>query len=149
MATGTYFGVVKVWRVDTGALLRTIVGHAVAVRSLVFSPTGSSLFTASDDKQVKQFSFEYGSEIRTFAGHVSAVLAVAASSDGQRIASGSYSGRLLIQNVADGEVLNKIETESCINSISYSRDGSRLATGSNNYKCKIYDDKNLDIVGEI
>ena len=55
------------------------------------------------------------------------------------IASGSDEGRIIVHNVANGAVLKVIDTESSINSISFSRDGSKLAVGSDDNKCRVYD----------
>ena len=37
----------------TGALLHTLEGHAMPVRSLCFSPDSQLLLTASDDREMK------------------------------------------------------------------------------------------------
>jgi WD repeat-containing protein 61 len=48
-------GVVSVFDMKEGKKLHTIEGHALAVRSIAFSPDSSFLLTASDDMHVKQY----------------------------------------------------------------------------------------------
>jgi hypothetical protein len=57
----------------------TLRGHADAVASVIFSPDGSRLATASADKTVKVWNAVNGQELLTLRGHADSVLAVAFS----------------------------------------------------------------------
>ena len=46
-------GIINVFDVSTGALLHSLEGHAMPVRSLCFSPDSQLLVTASDDREMK------------------------------------------------------------------------------------------------
>ena len=46
-------GIINVFDVESGALLHTLEGHAMPVRSLCFSPDSHLLLTASDDREMK------------------------------------------------------------------------------------------------
>lgn len=48
-----YYGVVKVWNLDTGRVLREVVAHAMDPDSLAFSPDGRLLATGGADGGVK------------------------------------------------------------------------------------------------
>src|SRR6185437_2241407 len=52
LATGSDDGTVRVWDVPTAALRETFTGHAGSVVSVVFSPGGATLYSASSDGSV-------------------------------------------------------------------------------------------------
>jgi WD40 repeat protein len=54
LATSSSFDdyLVRIWRVDNGELLRTLVGHSVGVDHLLFSPFGDMLVSGSHDGQI-------------------------------------------------------------------------------------------------
>ena len=53
VACGAVDGIINVFDIASGALLHTLEGHAMPVRSLCFSPDSQLLLTASDDKDMK------------------------------------------------------------------------------------------------
>ena len=71
------------------------------------------------------------------------------SGDGVTAISGSC-GRLLVHSVADGSVLKEIDAhEDWINSLAFSRDGTKLATGSNDRMCRVWDVGEWTVLKEI
>ncbi len=88
------------WDAETGALLRTFLGHTEQVLSVAFSPDGTRVLTGAglygrpvsdsdEDSTAKLWDAETGQEIRTFRGHTSSVISVAFSPDGTRVLTGS------------------------------------------------------------
>jgi WD40 repeat protein len=75
---------IRIWD-SAGGLVRTLRGHAGAVRSLAYSP-GGRLASAGDDGVVRLWDAA-GRELLTLRGHTEAVRAVAFSRDGHRLAS--------------------------------------------------------------
>jgi WD40 repeat protein len=68
------------------AILR---GHDAAVTSAEFSPDGSRIVTASDDKTVRIWDVATAKEIAVLRGHDGAVVSAAFSPDGLRIVTAS------------------------------------------------------------
>ena len=64
--------------------LETVVqrGHALAVRTLCFSPDGKFLASGSEDKTIKIWEFSSGRELKTLNGHQSYINQVLFTSDG-------------------------------------------------------------------
>ena len=89
LATGSDDNTIKLWEVDTGQLICTLLGHSWSVVAVTFSTDGETLISGSRDKTVKLWRMSTKQEIATLSGHVDSVSAVAVSPVAQLIASGS------------------------------------------------------------
>jgi WD40 repeat protein len=78
LATADTDGVVKVWQVSGGevALQAELTGHTGAVYSLAFSPDGSVLASAGDDRTIRLSDPMTGQERAALTGHADRVLRV-------------------------------------------------------------------------
>ncbi len=89
--------------------LNTLEGHSSAVSSVVFSPDGQRLASASYDKTIKLWDVATGKAVQTLTGHSSGVSSVVFSPDGQRLASASSDKTIIIWNLD----LNKLVKDGC------------------------------------
>ncbi len=89
LASGSDDNTIKLWEVNTGQLICTLVGHSWSVVAVTFSTDGEMLISGSRDKTVKLWSVSTKKEIATLSGHVDSVSAVGVSPDAQQIVSGS------------------------------------------------------------
>jgi WD40 repeat protein len=76
--------------------------HDGPVFAAVFSPDGQTLFTAGDDREVREWDLVDGRERRRFRGHRIGVTALAVSPDGQMLASGDRYGALRLWDLKTG-----------------------------------------------
>jgi len=79
----------RLWDVANGKELRTFRGHTLYVRSVVFSPDGKQVLTASADRTTRLWDVASGNELRAFHGHINPVLSVAFSPDGKQVLTGT------------------------------------------------------------
>ncbi|KAL2885587.1 Vegetative incompatibility protein HET-E-1 [Ceratocystis lukuohia] len=154
LASGSKDETVKIWDATSGACLQTLEGHHESVESVVFSNDGQRLASGSFDYTVKIWDATSGACLQTLEGHHESVESVVFSNNGQRLASGSYDytvkiwdatsvsrdETVKIWDATSGACLQTLEGHSrFVNSVVFSNDGQRLASGSGDSTVKIWD----------
>ena len=140
-------GTVKLWDVATGTNIATLYGHTGAVFSVSFSPDSSTLASGSGDGTVKLWDVATKQNIATFKHAVGEVASVAFSPDGKTLASASLYFSFFNANLDEGTVeLWDVATRTNIatlqviaTSVSFSPDGTLLASGSRDGTVKLWD----------
>ena len=83
------------WRGRDGKVVQTVQKHTYWVNSIIFSPDGQTLASASVDDTVKLWRLD-GTLLQTFEGHSSTVTSISFSPDGETIASASKDGKVIL-----------------------------------------------------
>ncbi|KAK6507221.1 hypothetical protein TWF481_005671 [Arthrobotrys musiformis] len=140
---------------------RSLVGHSEFVTSVIFSPEGKLLASASLDKVVKLWDVEAWVLLRTFEGHghgsaldnnsrdsEGPITSLAVSRNGGRLAAGFAKGKLRVGRIKEngtvayfhaGSVLNIDGHNRDVNSVAFSPDGRQLTTSSHDRTIKLWD----------
>lgn len=130
---------VKLWNVETGQEIRTLIGHGEWVNAAVFSPDGKTIASASRDKTIKIWNVESGQLIKTFAAQTDWIPALAFSPDGKTLASAGRDKTVKIWNVASGETIKTFAGHTdAVWSIAFSPDGKFLASASHDKTVKLW-----------
>jgi sugar lactone lactonase YvrE len=133
-------GNVMVWNVASGRLLQTLRGHSDLVNSVVFSPDGQTIASASQDKTIKLWDAVSGRVLRTLQGHSGYVNSVAFSPDGRTVASGALDNTVKLWDAASGRLLRTLRQHSSyVNSVVFSPDGRTIASASSDETIKLWD----------
>ena len=141
LASGGWEGSICVWDTVAGALLFRMHGdyRSEDVRSLHFSPTDENHLLSAGDGGFALWDVEKGEMMeRTEEGGVFAVF----SPNGRTIATASGHGSrdLHLVDSRTGAVRLKMVSHRCLVSCaSFSDDGSKLASGSGDGTCKVWD----------
>jgi len=153
LATGSMDGTAKVWDAAGGRELLTLKGHTSYVYSVSWSPDGTRLATGGEDNTARVWDAAGGRELLTLKGHTKRVNSVSWSPDGNRLATGSFDGTAKVWEAAGGRVLFTLKghtgevgsvswspiDQPLAMSVSWSPDGTRLATGSGDGTAKVWD----------
>jgi hypothetical protein len=114
-------------------------GHAGYVYSAAFSPDGSRVVTASNDKTARIWDAAKGKEIAVLRGHEDAVNSAAFSPDGSRIVTASADQTARIWDAASGTEIVILRGPQQMSSAAFSPDRSRIVTASADNAVRIWD----------
>jgi eukaryotic-like serine/threonine-protein kinase len=100
---------VMVWRVADRQFHCALVGHALSIGAVRFSPDGTLVATGSDDHTVRLWDTATGTLKGTMLGHQATIGSLAFSPDGRTIVSSGHDGELRLWNVATGQELTVLQ----------------------------------------
>jgi WD40 repeat protein/TolB-like protein len=152
---GSVSGGIKIWNVETGALINTISSGSATLgtTSIVFSPDGRRFATGgrSSSSMIRIWDSETGAYRECSERHSGEIKSVIYSPDGRYIASANAT-QIKIWDANNGQVLRIIEAHKGIlplRQIVYSPDGRFIASGSEDRTIKIWDTTNGNEVSRI
>lgn len=103
LATGSFDGTAKIWRMTDGSQLQSIDGGQRLVDSVAFSPDGRRLVTgALADGNAHVWDVASGEEIATLRGHRGLVYSANFSPDGNQIVTAGADGTVRIWDAQTG-----------------------------------------------
>jgi WD40 repeat protein len=131
---------VRLWDVQTGQELRSLVGHTDSVYAMAFSPAGKYAATASADNTARLWDLASGQEVRRFVGHTGIVAGVAFSPDGQWVATSSADNTARLWDAATGRELRRFNGHTgLVSLVGFVGDGHRLITSSYDNSVRLWD----------
>jgi WD40 repeat protein/uncharacterized caspase-like protein len=134
---------IKVWDAESGAVLRTLTGHADWVYAIAVSPDGRRIVSGGADKTIKIWDAESGRLLLTLKGHEGGVYAVTVSSDGKRIVSGGNDNAIRVWDAESGRLLQTFTGHGdYVSAVVMSPDGRRIVSGSGDHSIKVWDAEN-------
>ena len=149
-ASGLADGTVRVWtlaNIDSPKILR---GHIKGIESLCFSPDGKRL-ASTDNRTVRLWDTTTGSFVQLLNGHEeegsATKIDIAFSADSAIMALRLHNS-VLLYNMKTNRLMHILNTEGFANSITFSPDGTTLATTTASGAIMLWDvatgqDKNL------
>ena len=114
--------VIYLWP-ENGTLIEKWVAHQAGISTLVLSPNGQILASASQDTTTKLWALD-GTLITTLVGHSSAVWGIAFSPDGKTLVTVSGDKTVKIWSIEGIELSTLKAHRSTVRAIAYSPDGS-------------------------
>jgi WD40 repeat protein len=132
---------IRIWELDSGKLVRTLVGHDRDIRALSWSPDGGTIAsTGGTDRTVRLWNASTSMPLRVFKGFKDDTELVQWSADGSVLAAaGGASGWIWLwrSDTQQGGQLTEMGEE--VLAIDWSPDGRSLAVATRNKAVSIID----------
>jgi WD40 repeat protein len=147
---------------DGSTITDTITTSFDTVRSLAFSPDGSTLAAGvcvtrdeqlgvCSQNEIYLWQVSSGGPLDRFQSeHSGAILSLAYSPDGTRLASGGADAAIYLHDVKSGALLGLplIGQGGPVTALAFSRDGSRLASGGANSLLALWNVDSAQLIGD-
>ncbi len=130
IASASFDGSVQVWSAFNGERVQEYHGHQGPIYAVAWSPDGTRLVSAGQDTRAVVWSAESGEDILVYAGHNQAIKTAGWSPDGGFIATGGDDGSVQVWSVLDGKMYKTYHHTSWVRALSWSPDGTSLASAS-------------------
>ena len=127
---------VKVWDYTTGELLQTLNGHTKIVYSVAASPDNSMVATGGEEETIKLWDIEKGTLIREIQTPGRVVKCLEFSPDGKKLVSAG--SEIIVWNTGTWRPFRVLD-RSRTNSVTFSPDGTRIASGGEYGEVKLWD----------
>ncbi|MFO1501208.1 MAG: serine/threonine-protein kinase [Verrucomicrobiota bacterium] len=139
LATGSWLGQVKLWRMPSAELLR-ILTNAPRVVSLAFSPDGRTLAVGTFYEGLWLYDVSTGKRRPGARGHTARITQAAFSPDGTTLATASADQTVRLWDFHSGVETAQLRGHSfAVNHLAWSPDGRRLASGGEDGTVRIWE----------
>lgn len=132
IVSGDVEGIVTVWSIDDGSVIRRWGAHKDSIQSMVLAP-GNRLVTGGTDKMVHVWYLDTGKLLYRMRGHTDMVQCVAVTPDGLFVVSCSSDRTVYFWSLVDGkEIRHMFGHRNTISSLVVTPDGLHAVSGDHN-----------------
>ena len=141
---------------DVPVLMLDTGGHMAVVKGIAFTPDGSQLVTAAEDKLVRVWDWKSGKTVRIIRGNVGPgtegqIYGMALSPNGRWLATGGWMsipgqpGHMArLYDFSTGKLVTLLKGHTnIVNNLAFSPDSRKLISGGSDYQAIIWDLDNL------
>jgi WD40 repeat protein/predicted Ser/Thr protein kinase len=141
IASGDWDGIIRLWDASSGESKQRFSVFRNNVRSVAFSPDGSTIATSNEDDQVLMLLDAASGKVKPpFIKPDSAILSIAYSPDGKLLAGGCSNAAIKIWDAASGNLQRTLQVSGGrVIEVRFSPDGKTIAGASDDETVKIFD----------
>lgn len=138
MVSGHYDGMVKIWNVKTGKLIKTWMVSDVPIKEVAFNHDNKQVVVVSD--KITIYNIDNKQSI-TLYGYKGEARTAVFNHDGTIVASG-HENNIYIWDAKTGNLLIELKAhQGNVNSVAFNHDGTKIVSGSSDKTIKIWDVK--------
>ncbi|MFO0891592.1 MAG: serine/threonine-protein kinase [Isosphaeraceae bacterium] len=131
---------IRVWDINSGAVVHRLDGHDDTVYALAISPDGRLLASGSTDRTVRIWRLADGRLLHVLEGHVNWVQSLAFHPDGSRLASAGGDRTIRIWDPIEGrDVLTLQGHRDRVHGLAFSPDGTSLASAAADGEVRVWE----------
>ncbi|MFB2839105.1 protein kinase domain-containing protein [Floridanema evergladense] len=139
VASGSEDKTLKVWQLETGKLIQSVISEPQGVKFAVISPDGKMLASGSGDNLIQIWQLPTEKLQHTLVAHLGIVHQVAFSSNGQTLVSASADSTIKFWDTSSGELLHAVTGHNAaVKTVIVSLDGKFVVSGSEDKTIKIW-----------
>ncbi|MGA2298603.1 MAG: VWA domain-containing protein, partial [FCB group bacterium] len=149
LASGSIDNSIKIWDMNSGNNIKTLTGYTSRLFSIAISPDGKTVATGDINNNINIWDLNTGILLKSLPhGGVNWITSLAYSPDGNILASGNTDSVITLWDIKNGIIKDSLIENvwlgnGCI--ISFSPDGSKLASGQDN-TARIWDLQSRTII---
>ncbi|MBD2609722.1 serine/threonine protein kinase [Nostoc punctiforme FACHB-252] len=129
LASGSSDKTIKVWKLNSGKIIRHLTGHVLQVNSIAISSDGQTLVSSSNDKRIKVWNLNTGKEIINSIVNSEDIISVAFCPNKPMFISGDSDGKVALWDIKTGQYIRTLAThEHRVSSLALSQ--QYVASGS-------------------
>jgi WD40 repeat protein len=99
MMSSSWDGTTRIWDIQTGLMIKKLNGNQTPVHAAVFTPDGSRVITAGDDRIIRVWDWQNGKVLKQLEGHKAEISNLTLSNDGKMLLSASLDGSVKFWNL--------------------------------------------------
>ncbi len=148
--SGSKDSTIRFWDIKQRKIVKTFgglfSGHSKDIVSLVLDDKNNILISASTDKSIKIWDLGKNKEIKHIDSKLSQVTNLALDRSQGYFCNSGLEKQIRIRNSTTGEVIRSLRGDAAVTALTFSNDGSLLATGEINRKIRILDTNTRKII---
>ncbi|HEY3568663.1 MAG TPA: TIR domain-containing protein [Thermoanaerobaculia bacterium] len=134
---------VKIWDLGTGACRAVLKGHTDSIKSVVITPDGKRILSASKDRSICVWDTNSGQKLTRLDGHTNQIRSMVALQDNVRVLSGGWDETIRLWDLSTNTCIKIIEcgTDNAadIFGIAVNPAGTRALSGHRDGLAKLWD----------
>ena len=139
LACGILNGPIKIYNLNDGSLVKTLLGHLSHINDLILIQNGDLLASSSYDNSIRIWNLTTNKEKLILNGHSTYVYGLKLIGS-NILASGCYDASIMLWNTTDGTEIRQLtgHKNGILWSVDYLSNGQTLVSGSEDKKIKFW-----------